>query len=122
MEGKEQIAECYRIMYQGMIAKDRALMERVLDENFILVHMTGMRQNREEYISAIEQGVLNYYSAEHENIQTTLHGDSGILVGQSLVNAAVFGGGRHTWRLQLESQIVKRDGRWYINETTASTY
>ncbi len=122
MEDKEPAAESYRIMYQGMVEKSRPLMERVLDTDFILVHMTGLRQDREEYIRAIEQGVLNYYSAEHDSIQVAIQGNKGVLVGRSRVSASVFGGGRHTWRLQLKSEIVKRDGRWYMGETIASTY
>lgn len=122
MEEKEKIADCYKKMYQGMIAKDRGMLEQVLDETFILTHMTGMRQDREQYIRAIEQGTLNYYGAAHEAIQVDLHGNSGTLLGQSRVNAAVFGGGRHTWPLQLKSTLIKREGRWYIGETTAATY
>ncbi len=122
MEEKEQAAECYRIMYQGMVEKSRPLMEHSLDVNFVLVHMTGLRQDREEYIRAIEHGVLNYYSAEHDSIQVTIQGNKGVLVGRSRVSAAVFGGGRHTWRLQLTSEIVKRNGRWCMGETIASTY
>ena len=122
MEEKEKIAECYKMMYQGMIAKDRGMLEQVLDETFIPTHMTGMRQDREQYIRAIEQGTLNYYDAAHEAIQVDFHGNSGTLLGQSQVNAAVFGGGRHTWRLQLKSTIIKRKGCWYIGETTAAAY
>lgn len=80
-----------------------------------------MRQDREEYIRSIERGVLNYYSAEHESVEVTLRGGSGTLTGQSIVSAAVFGGGRHTWRLQLNSKIIKPGDSWYIGETTAST-
>ncbi len=122
MEEKDHAAQCYKMMYQGMIAKDRTVLEQVLDETFVLTHMTGMRQDREEYICGIEQGTLNYYSADHELIQVSICGDVGTLIGRSRVNAAVFGGRRNTWRLQLKSSINKRDGRWYIGKTTASTY
>ena len=51
---KEQIENCYRQMYQGMIEKDRALLSEVLDDNFALIHMTGMRQSKEAFIRAVE--------------------------------------------------------------------
>jgi len=41
---------------------------------------------------------------------------------KSLVNAAVYGGGRHTWRLQMKSKLAKNDGRWQFVESKASTY
>ncbi|MBQ4392207.1 MAG: hypothetical protein II826_03745 [Prevotella sp.] len=38
------------------------------------------------------------------------------------VHAAVFGGGRHTWRLQLYFSLVKEDGKWRFTTARASTY
>lgn len=79
-------------MYDGMIQKDGSLLEEILDDGFVLVHMTGMRQSKEEYVRAILDGTLNYFSAAHHKMETEIHGDTAKLVGQSLVSAAVFGG------------------------------
>lgn len=122
MNDKEQILELYDAMYKAMIAKDMETLDEVHDEYFILIHMTGMRQSKEEYMRAIEDGTLNYYSAEHEKQEVNVTGDKATLTGRSRVNAAVFGGGRHTWRLQLRFQLIKRQGRWYFTEAVASTY
>ena len=122
MSAKEQIETCYRQMYRGMIEKDRGLLSEVLDDTFVLVHMTGMRQFKEAFIRAVENGTLNYYSAGHQGMDAEIHGDTAELVGQSLVNAAVFGGGRHTWRLPLRLQLTRTDGAWKVTEARASTY
>ena len=86
-------------MYEGMIAKDEDILREVLDESFVLVHMTGMRQSKEKFIKAVLNGTLNYYSAEHENLSIEINGDTAVLIGQSYVAAAVFGGGRSNWYL-----------------------
>ena len=122
MSDKEQIEACYRQMYRGMIERDRGLLSEILDDAFVLVHMTGMRQNKEAFIRSVENGTLNYYSADHQGMYAEIHGDTAELVGQSLVNAAVFGGGRHTWRLQLRLQLTRTDGAWKVTEAKASTY
>ena len=122
MNEKEIISECYKEMYQGMIDKDRSLLSRVLDESFALVHMTGMRQSKEAFIRAVEDGTLNYFSAGHQSIDVSIEDESASLVGKSLVNAAVFGGGRHTWRLQLNLKLVKKSDDWKITEAKASVY
>ena len=44
------------------------------------------------------------------------------MIGRSRVNAAVYGGGRHTWRLKMDSQLRKIDGQWKITLSKASTY
>ena len=122
MNEKEIIAECYKEMYRGMIDKDSRLLSRVLDESFVLVHMTGMRQSKEAFIRAVEDGTLNYFSAGHQSIDVSIEDESASLVGKSLVNAAVFGGGRHTWRLQLKLKLVKKTDDWKITEAKASVY
>ncbi len=122
MTDKEQIIQLYNEMYSAMVNKDKAELERVHDDSFVLVHMTGMRQSKQEYINAIMNGTLNYYSAEHEDMQAEIKGDSAVLVGRSRVTAAVFGGGNHTWQLQLRFQLVKKNGEWRFALASASTY
>ena len=122
MTDKEQIIQLYKDMYTAMVNKDRAELERVHDEGFVLVHMTGMRQSKQDYINAIMDGTLNYYSTGHENLQAEIKGDTAVLVGRSRVTAAVFGGGKHSWRLQLRFQLVKKNSDWRFALASASTY
>ena len=118
----EEIRKAYIQMYDGMIAKDEAILQEVLDDSFVLVHMTGMRQSKEAFIKAVMDGTLNYYSAQHENMPVEINGDTAVLTGQSYVSAAVFGGGRHNWRLQQRCSLDKTDYGLKITESTASTY
>ena len=118
----EDIKSFYKQMYSAMIDKDEYALDRLHDESFVLVHMTGMRQPKQEYIRAILNGVLNYYSAEHEDIFVKIQNDTAELVGKSKVNAAVFGGGRHTWRLRLDMRLINKNGKWLFTYAKASTY
>ena len=122
MNGKEQVEACYRQMYRGMIEKNRCLLSDVLDDTFVLIHMTGMRQSKEAFIRDVENGTLNYYSADHQRMDTEIHGDTAELMGQSAVNAAVFGNGRNTWRLQLRLKLIRAGGAWKVTEARASAY
>lgn len=56
-------------MYRAMLDKDSTGLEKVLDDSFILVHMTGMRQSKKEFIRAVPDSVLNYYTAGHDEIR-----------------------------------------------------
>ena len=122
MDEQEKIANCYQEMYRGMIDKNRAVLDKVLDDSFFLTHMTGMRQSKEAFIRSVEDGTLNYFSANHQRMDASIHGGQAELIGQSVVSAAVFGGGQHTWRLQLKLKLVQADGVWTITEARASTY
>ena len=122
MSDKEKIIKLYEEMYRAMINKDRTELERVHDDSFALIHMTGMKQSKSEYISAIINGTLNYYSAVHGDVEVKVNGDTASLTGKSKVTAAVFGGGRHTWRLQLDLELIRKNGEWYFTLARASAY
>ena len=98
MDDKKQIEQLYKQMYQAMI------------------------QPKKQYLHEIENGTLNYYSVEDDEISITVNGTTAEMTGRSRVNAAVYGGGRHTWRLQMKSKLAKNDGRWQFVESKASTY
>ena len=122
MNDKQQIALLYEDMLRYMIAKDTVSLGALLSDDSVLVHMTGHRQSKGEYLREIASGVLNYYSAQTDSIDITVDGDKARLVGRSRVNAAVYGGGRHTWPLQMDSRLERIDGQWKITWTQASTY
>ena len=122
MNDEKQIEQLYHEMYRAMVRKDRAELERVHDDSFVLIHMTGMRQSKQVYIDSILDGTLNYFDEQTEGLDIRVDGDSAVMTGRSRVTAAVFGGGRHTWRLQLRFDLAKRDDGWKLTSAQASTY
>ena len=118
----ERCRAVYREMYRAMIARDIPALERLLDDGFVLVHMTGMRQPKAAFLRAVADGTLNYSACEDDQIDVEVRGDSAKLTGRSRVNAAVFGGGFHTWRLRQDLALLRRDGTWKIAHSVASTY
>ena len=122
MTDTEQIQEQYRKMYDAMIRKDEQALSNVLDDSFVLVHMTGMRQPKAAFLRAVMDGTLNYFSARHENMPVSANGNTAAITGQSYVAAAVFGGGKHNWRLQQRITLIKKDGTWLMTQAVASTY
>ena len=123
MNDKQMIEQLYHAMYSAMVAKDKAELDRVHDESFVLIHMTGMHQDKETYIRAIMDGTLNYYSEKTDSLDIKINeNDTAVLTGRSLVNAAVFGGGKHTWRLQLRFDLKKVGDEWKMTKAQASTY
>ena len=119
---EQQIKNLYEEMWQALQAKDIATLDKIHAEEFYLLHMTGMKQPKAEYLRCVREGVLNYFSARTENIFVEVNGAKGNLTGQSRVEAAVFGGGKNTWRLQLAFEVEKRGGKWILISGKASTY
>ncbi len=122
MSDEEEIAKLYHDMYAAMIAKDEAELNRIHDDAFVLVHMTGMHQEKKAYIRAIMDGTLNYFSEKTESLNVDVHGDEAEMTGHSRVVAAVFGGGRNTWPLALSFQVTRTPDGWKLAGAKASTY
>lgn len=122
MNDEAKLRKLYEDMYAAMAAKDEAELDRVHDDSFVLVHMTGMRQDKKTYIRSILNGTLNYDSAVTEELSIQVRGDTATMTGKSRVNAAVFGGGKHTWRLQLYFHTKKTEDGWKLTRAEASTW
>ena len=122
MIDKEQIEELYRSYWQYMINKDIAGMDRIMADNYELRHMTGLIQDKKDFFQSVKSGELNYYSAKHDEIIVKVSGDTATMIGRSRVVAAVYGGGKNTWKLQGDFTLKKEDGVWKLTSSRASTY
>ena len=119
---EEAIGNRYGAMFRAMIAKDRAAMNELHADSFVLVHMTGERMDKTAYLAAVQDGILNYYAAEHDAVEVAVDGDRATLCGRSRVTAAVYGGGRHAWRLRQDMTLERIGGVWKFTSSQASTY
>lgn len=108
-------------MYRGMVEQDRAALESVFADDFVLVHMTGARQPGADYIETVMSGKIRYSWAKHEKLDVTVDGGKATMVGQSMVEA-VTAGGSNTWPLQMDIDLTKIDGQWKMREVRTSTY
>ena len=122
MGDQQELALLYDEMYMAMIGKDRPALEALHDASFTLTHMTGLCQDKKAYLDSIMDGTLNYYSAVSEDLDIQIDGDQARMIGRSRVVAAVYGGGRRSWPLRLDLQLVRRDGMWRLLSAKASTY
>ena len=118
----ESIREMYRKYWRYMISKDAAGLRSLMAEDYCLLHMTGVKQSAEVLLKGLLDGTFNYYSADHDSIKVTVDGDCAKLIGKSRVTAAVYGGGKSSWRLRGDFTLRKEDGRWKFTSSRASTY
>ena len=51
-----------------------------------------------------------------------VYGDKASMIGKSRVVAAVYGGGKGSWRLQGDFTLRKENDTWKLTSSKASTY
>ena len=121
-DDREAIEELYREYWRCMIKKDVKSLRSMMADDYTLLHMTGTKQSSEAILKGLLDGTFNYYSAKHDSIEVTVAGNRASIIGKSRVLAAVYGGGKHSWRLRGDFTLRKEEGRWKLNSSRASTY
>ena len=121
-DDKAEIEQLYRKYWRCMIEKDVDGLRAMMADDYCLTHMTGTRQSADAFLRGLSRGTFHYFSAEHDAIDVTLHGSTAELIGKSRVEAAVYGGGRHLWRLRGDFNLRKEAGAWKLVRSEASTY
>ena len=122
MDEAETIRELYRRYWRCMIAKDTEGLRALMAEDYTLTHMTGVKQSAAVFLKGLLDGTFNYYSAEHDSIEVEIGGDSAVMIGKSRVLAAVYGGGKHSWKLRGDFTLRRENGTWRLTGSRASTY
>ena len=122
MDDREAIRETYREYWRCMMAKDAEGLRKIMAEDYVLMHMTGVRQSREEFLRGLRDGTFNYYAAEHDSIEVEIRENGASMTGKSRVLAAVYGGRKTSWRLQGDFTLRRENGVWRFTSSRASTY
>jgi len=122
MNDSNEIKNLYRTYWDYMIGKNADGLRSIMTEDYHLMHMTGVKQSRETFITGLMDGTFNYYSAVHDDIEVFVNENTATMTGKSRVMAAVYGGGKHRWRLQGDFTVRKEDGVWKLASSRASTY
>ena len=110
---KEELSVLYQAARycQAMTDKDIDTMREIVSEDMIFVHMSGMRQTREEYFADVADGSLTYYTIGIADPVIEIDGDHAIITYTSILNANAYGA-RGTFRMKGSHHYENRDGAW----------
>lgn len=122
MTDEEIIRNLYIELCDASINKDLNKLDEILADDYILVHMTGMNQTKEDYINSVKNGELKYYESIHEDIEINIKNNKAIVIGKTKTLASPFGIQKSWWRLRQDLELEKIEGKWVIKQSKASTY
>lgn len=96
---------------QAMTDADIDTMRKLVSEDTIFIHMSGMQQTREEYFADVANGRLRYFTIGIENPVIKVDGNKAQITYTSVLNANAYGA-RGTYRMSGTHLYEKRDGAW----------
>ena len=108
---EKEVYSAYEAINKAMIQKDRTAMELYFDEKLIFTHMSGKKQTREEFISEIMDGTLNYFKVDTKDYSISVDGDTAHMKVTHTLTAKVYGISG-SWTMGGENTYKKRDGIW----------
>lgn len=122
MSDKELVQKLYIDLCEASINKDLDKLDKVLSDDYILVHMTDMKQSKEDYKESVKTGELTYFESKHESIEVTINGDEATIIGKTKTLASPFGLSKTWWNLRQDLKAKKIDGKWILTYSKASSY
>ena len=110
---KEELSVLYQAARycQAMTDKDIDTMREIVSEDMAFVHMSGMRQTREEYFADVADGSLTYYTIGMADPVIEMDDDHAVVTYTAILNANAYGA-RGTFRMKGSHHYENRDGAW----------
>lgn len=106
----------------ALVSSDLTTLRRLLGEEFVLGHMTGQTQTRDDWLDDIAAGGAVYHSIDDVNVAVEIEGSDAAVVTAQTMTDATLGGERGSWRTSFRTTLHKRAGRWVATRTDGSSW
>jgi hypothetical protein len=119
-EDKQKILAVYQQIDEAMVSKDTQSLERILDDNYVLVHMTGYPQPKQEWLEQIENEEMKYFKIMPQKTTIKIDDNRAVLVCDTKIDARIYGF-RNTWSMQMIMHFEKRGENWRPMKAVATS-
>ncbi|WP_226555068.1 nuclear transport factor 2 family protein [Priestia aryabhattai] len=110
-EDKQNISSIYQQIDEAMVNKDTDILDNILDDGYILVHITGYHQDKQEWLEKIENEEMKYYKTMPQRTTITIDSNTAILDCDTKIDARIYGF-RRIWGMKMKMNFEKRGGSW----------
>ena len=108
-----EVLYAFKNHIEALIRKDRYSIDAFLAPTFQLIHMTGKVQPKNEFISEVMGGLLNYYSARLVNPQIEIRNNFARMIVDVEFDAMIYGA-RAPWTLHSKNIFQNVNYQWYF--------
>ena len=110
-----EVLYAFKNHVEALIRKDKYSIEAFLHPSFQLIHMTGKVSPRNEFISEVLGGSLNYFKSRLVNPQIKINNNVANMVVDVEFDALVYGM-RGNWTLHSKNTFQKINNQWYFTK------
>jgi ketosteroid isomerase-like protein len=110
---EDEIRSAEKRWAAAVTAGDLAALDRMLGEQLIYAHASGVVENKGEYLGRLRSGAQKYDAIEHQEITVRVYGDSAVAHAKARM-AGQSNGRAFDDRLMLMHFWVKQGGSWRL--------
>ncbi|MED1203898.1 nuclear transport factor 2 family protein [Heyndrickxia acidicola] len=118
-EDKQKILAVYQQIDDAMVNKATLSLANILDDNYVLVHMTGYHQSKQEWLEQIDNEQMKYFQIMPQKTTITIDGNTATLICDTKIDARIYGFS-NTWSMRMEMHFEKRENNWVPVNTIAT--
>ena len=96
---------------QALQKGDVATLDRIYSDDVVYANASGALLTKAQHLAELKARTLNFRSFKHEDVQVTVHGDTGLLTGISK-SVVEYQGSVSSSNRRFLNVFIKRDGRW----------
>ena len=111
----------YAAQRRAMLTADADALGALLADGFVLTHMTGYQQAKNEWLADVRSGRMTYHAIDDVDVSVVVSGTTVVLTARTRTVATIWGG-HGTWPLQLQTDFALIDNRWQATKTVASVW
>ena len=77
--------------YAAMVAKDVAVLERLLDDELVYMHSSGAADTKQSYLRGLREGVWDYQRIDRSEQTVKLVGDAALVFNRLAIRIRIRG-------------------------------
>ena len=108
---KDEVIKAEEARNQALPHGDVAALDRIYADDLIYTNATGALLTKAKHLADLKARTLNFRSFKHDDVQVTVHGNTGIVTGIS-TSAVDYKGTVSSSPRRFVNVYSKQDGRW----------
>jgi ketosteroid isomerase-like protein len=108
---KEDVLKVDEERNQALQKGDVATLDRIYSDDLVYANASGALLTKAQHLAELKARKLNFRSFEHEDVEATVHGDTGVVTGISK-SIVEYQGSISKSNRRFLNVFVKKDGHW----------
>ena len=112
-DAEGEIRDLEQQRFRAMEHVDVVALNRILSDDLIYTHASGLRQTKAELIGVLGSGDFKYESITTDGIRIRIYDQTAVVTGRATMKIKS-GQGEQLFKLCYLDVYVKQDGRWQM--------